>query len=276
MSKSRLKIGISPRILHPVPKELGFRRKTLQYLEQSIAHWVMARDVLVFMVPTIEVDSIVKRSDMRLRDYVDELDGLVLQGGVDVSPISYGEAPRRDDWSGDRVRDQFEMELLNAFIEARKPVLGICRGMQLINVAFGGTLYQDIETMVPGAIPHTDEERYDQYTHGVKLMPGTRMASLYPGISTALINSLHHQSVKDLGRDLRVEAVSEPDGVIEAIRWTGPSYVFGVQWHPEFFKAAGVALLDGRPLLDEFLDAAAGAPQSTASVHELALGAERD
>jgi len=269
MSKSRLKIGISPRILHPMPRNTGLPRKTLQYLEQSIAHWVMARDVLVFMVPTILEDSIVKRSDMRLRDYVDELDGLVLQGGVDVSPITYGEAPRKDEWSGDRVRDQFEMELLNAFIEARKPVLGICRGMQLINVAFGGTLFQDIETMVPGSIPHTDQERYDQYTHGVKLVPGSGMARLYPGVSTSLINSLHHQSVKDLGRDLRVEAVSEPDGVVEAIRWIGPSYVFGVQWHPEFFKAAGVALLDGRPILDEFLEAAGGAPRG-ASVHSLA------
>src|SRR5688500_4726154 len=153
-----LKIGVSPRIFHPQPDAKGLHSKTLQYLEQSVAHWVMSRDVLVFMVPTVDKDGLLHRSNIRVADYARVLDGLVLQGGADVSPLSYGEAPLQQDWAGDRVRDVYEIELLHEFVEARKPVLGICRGAQLINVAFGGSLYQDVATQLPDAQRHVTDD----------------------------------------------------------------------------------------------------------------------
>ena len=151
MSAPTLKIGVSARILHPQPGARGLQSKTLQYLEQTAAHWLMSRNVLVLMVPSVDTGGLVHRSEIRLSDYARHLDGLMLQGGADVSPLTYGEEPLKRDWSGDRMRDEYEIELLHEFIEAGKPVLGICRGAQLINVAYGGTLYQDIAQQVPAA-----------------------------------------------------------------------------------------------------------------------------
>jgi gamma-glutamyl-gamma-aminobutyrate hydrolase PuuD len=250
-----LKIGISARIFHPQPNSVGIYTKTLQYLEESVAHWVMSRDVLVLMIPSVDKDGIIHRSNIRLSDYAKHLDGLVLQGGADVAPETYGEAPLNPEWAGDRVRDVYEMELLHEFVEAGKPVLGICRGAQVINVAHGGTLYQDIKTLKPDSFEHRSERHYDANTHDIVIVPDTALARLYPGQLAARVNSIHHQAVKDLGRDLLVEARSAPDQMIEAIRWTGKGYVFGVQWHPEFLNPADQTVLSPVPILDDFLAA---------------------
>lgn len=252
-----LKIGLSPRFLHSVPPELGFRGKKLQYLEQSIAHWLMTADALVFMIPSIEGGGLIRRGNIRIADYVAELDALVLQGGADVSPLTYGETPLKPEWEGDRIRDMYEIDLLQEFVSAGKPVLGICRGLQLINVAFGGTLYQDIATQ-GGAdhLPHHNSHAYDQHYHSITLVAGSGLAKLYPTLGNIRVNSIHHQAVKTLGKDLVSEALSVADNVIEAIRWQGPSSVVGVQWHPEFHDPADTSLLDGNPLLLEFLAAA--------------------
>ncbi|WP_034296328.1 gamma-glutamyl-gamma-aminobutyrate hydrolase family protein [Herbaspirillum sp. RV1423] len=246
-----LKIGISARIFHPETGAKGLRGKTLQYLEESIAQWVMSRDVLVFMIPTVNTNGLVHPSNIRLRDYAKHLDGLVLQGGADVSPQSYAEAATRPEWNGDRVRDMYELELLHEFIEAGKPVLGICRGCQLINVAFGGTLYQDIATDVPAAIAHVND-LYDSNYHELTFPAGSTLASLL-NAQNAVVNSIHHQAVKDLGRDLSVEAVSGTDSIVEAIRYRKAPFVMGLQWHPEFHRAGGPELLDCMPILDSFL-----------------------
>lgn len=249
-----LKIGVSARIFHPESGGKGLRSKTLQYLEESIAQWVMSRDVLVFMIPTVNTNGLVHPSNIRLRDYAKHLDGLVLQGGADVSPQSYAQAVTRPEWSGDRVRDMYELELLHEFIEAGKPVLGICRGCQLINVAFGGTLYQDIATDVPTAIPHVNEQ-YDSNYHALHFPQGSSLAGMVK-TENALVNSIHHQAVHQLGRDLSVEAVSGPDQIVEAIRYRKAPFVMGLQWHPEFHRAGGPELLDCTPILDSFLRAA--------------------
>lgn len=250
-----LRIGLSPRILHNPPVELGFRNKTLQYLEQTVAHWIMRRRALVFMLPAIETGG-VERSSVRISDYVKEIDGLVLQGGADVSPISYGETPVRPEWSGDRVRDLYEMELFWECVVQGKPVLGICRGLQLINVALGGSLYQDIATEHPDAILHVDAILYDQHRHTIRIEENSRLAVLYANHDHPVVNSIHHQAIKRLGRDSVVEAVSDTDGVIEAIRMRGSStYVTAFQWHPEFHGGAS-GLLDSGPILDDFLAAA--------------------
>ncbi len=250
-----LKIGLSARIYHPAPGSVGLQSKTLQYLEQSAAHWVMSRDVLVLMIPSVDKDGLIHRSNIRLSDYAKHLDGLVLQGGADITPQSYGEEPLDPLWAGDRVRDVYEMELLHEFVEADRPVLGICRGAQLINVAFGGTLYQDIPHQIPDALVHHSSEAYDRHTHAITIAPESGLAKLYPGVSSAQVNSIHHQSIRTLGKDLVAEAYSEPDRVIEAVRRQGRSYVLGVQWHPEFLRPGDSEMLDPTPILDEFLGA---------------------
>ena len=257
MSKRPLRIGLSARIYHPQADAKGIQSKSLQYLEQSVAHWVMSRDVMVFMIPSVSGDGIVHRSSIRLSDYPQYLDGLVLQGGADVCPQSYGEDALHPDWSGDRVRDAYEMELLHEFMECGKPVLGICRGIQLINVAFGGTLHQDIATQIGGAVPHVHDD-YDRHTHAIVWEKDSAFAKLYPGAEGGRVVSIHHQSIKALGRGLRVEATSADDDVIEAVRLEGKSFVLGLQWHPEFHPPGSPDLLDCTPLLDEFLGAARG------------------
>ncbi|MCA8152463.1 type 1 glutamine amidotransferase [Burkholderia contaminans] len=255
ITQRTLRIGVSARIFHPEPGAKGLRGKTLQYLEESIAHWVMSRDVLVFMIPTVGHQGMIHPSNIRLRDYAKHLDGLLLQGGADVSPQTYAASDARPEWPGDRVRDMYELELLHEFVESGKPVLGVCRGCQLINVAFGGSLYQDIATDVPTANAHVSEH-YNQHRHAIRFPDSSTLASMFPGRSEAIVNSIHHQAIRDLGRDLNIEAVSAGDGIIEGIRHRRSPFVVGVQWHPEFHRAGGSELLDCTPLLDAFLRAA--------------------
>jgi len=250
-----LKIGISARIFHPESGAKGLRGKTLQYLEESIAQWVMSRNVLVFMIPTVNNRGLLHHSDIRLRDYARHLDGLVLQGGADVSPQTYAETATRPEWNGDRARDMYELELLHEFVEAGKPVLGVCRGCQLINVAFGGSLYQDIASDVPDAIEHVNE-LYDSHYHPISFPQGSSLAALFKPQAEYMVNSIHHQAVKELGRDVTVEAVSGNDNIVEAIRYRKAPFVVGVQWHPEFHRAGGPELMDCTPILDSFLRAA--------------------
>jgi gamma-glutamyl-gamma-aminobutyrate hydrolase PuuD len=250
-----LRIGVSARIFHPEAGSTGLRSKNLQYLEESIAQWVMSRDVLVFMVPTVNTNGLLHPSNITLRHYARHLDGLVLQGGADVSPQTYSESPTRPEWNGDRARDLYELELLHEFVEAGKPVLGVCRGCQLINVAFGGTLYQDVATNLPEALAHVHTD-YDAHRHAIVFPPGSSLGKMFPNVKRPIVNSIHHQAVKDLGRDIQIEAMSDPDGVIEAIRYQRADFVMGLQWHPEFHRAGGVDLLDCTPVLDEFLRAA--------------------
>lgn len=247
-------IGLSARIFHPEPGSRGIQTKILQVLEQSVAQWVMGRNVLVLMIPSVVQDGTLMRSNIRLRDYAEYLDGLILQGGTDVSPRAYGEEPLRPEWAGDPVRDAYELELLHEFMEARKPVLGICRGMQLINVALGGTLYQDLPSQRPGAITHESAE-YDRNIHTVAFSGDGQLSRWFEGIAGGRVVSIHHQGINRLGRDILIEATAEDDAV-EAIRWKGRSFVCGVQWHPEFHQRPEGELLDCAPLLEAFLAAA--------------------
>ena len=275
----RLKIGISACFFHADPRRPIFTGKTLQYVEQSIVHWVQSRGAIALVVPSPAGST--QRGDVTLAHYAALLDGLVLEGGSDMWPGSYGEQALRAEWNGDRVRDEYEIALARAFIELRKPVLGICRGLQVLNVAFGGTLYQDIATQKDGALRHRDPQLYDQNYHAVEFVAGTRLARLYPHSTSAIVNSVHHQGIKDLAPYLVVEARCPNDGLIEAIRYDNErgsikSYVAAVQWHPEFHDLRAVPqfvpeavpgwqspvdlgklpqLIDNDPLLADFLSA---------------------
>jgi len=182
----------------------------------------------------------------------------VLHGGADVWPGSYGETPLQERWSGDRNRDDYEIALVRAFAKAGKPVFGICRGLQLINVAFGGTLYQDIPTQRPQALTHRDAVAYDLNFHDLAVEPGSRLATLLADQLSRKINSVHHQGVKDLAANFVVEARCPADGMVEAIRHTGAAWVAGVQWHPEFHKPE-LGTLNDEPILQDFLNAARAA-----------------
>ncbi|NLZ41522.1 MAG: gamma-glutamyl-gamma-aminobutyrate hydrolase family protein, partial [Comamonadaceae bacterium] len=224
-------------------------------LEQSVAHWVLSGGAMALMVPAVTKDGLVLRSDLDLADYAAALDGLVLQGGNDVAPECYGEQPLRPEWAGDAVRDRYEIELIDAFVQAGKPVFGICRGLQLINVMFGGSLWQDTASQVPGTRAHRELGKYEHHYHAITLEPGTRLAQLYPGVVRATTNSIHHQSVKALAPGFVVEARCPDDGTVEAIRRTGPGYVAAVQWHPEFHEPDSPDDFDDSAMLRDFLDA---------------------
>ena len=252
-----LKIGISASFFHSDQPRTLFQGMTLQYIEQNVAHWLMQREALALMIPSPEGSTRRGTSQVSVADYARELEALVLMGGADVCPASYGEAPLAPQWHGDRIRDDYEIALLRAFVAQGKPVLGICRGVQVINVAMGGTLYQDIPTQRPDALRHRSQALYEKNCHATSIVAGSGLARLYPGRTLVKTNSVHHQAIKDLGRDLTVEAWSEPDRIVEAVRFRGSSYLFGVQWHPEFHPPGDRAFVDDTPLLDDFLAAAA-------------------
>ena len=221
-----LLIGVSARIYTPGTAGIqisGIWAKNLHYLEQSVAHWVLSGHAMAVMIPAVTKDSIVTRSDLDLDDYADMLDGLVLQGGNDVAPETYGETPLHPDWAGDRVRDRYEIELIDAFVRAGKPVFGICRGLQLLNVMFGGTLLQDIATQRPSSRAHRDGSTLraplPRRRAGARHAAG---ASCIRPCATASSTRIHHQAIKELAPGFVVEACCPDDGMIEAVRRERP------------------------------------------------------
>ena len=249
----RLLIGISVCLMHPDTTRKSAPSKTLQFIEQSTAHWVMSGDALPVLIPSHHGET--ATGNISCADYAKQLDGLVLHGGADIWPGHYGEVAVRPEWNGDASRDAYELELVRAFVSLGKPVFGICRGLQLINVAFGGTLFQDLHTQSPGARVHQNRTLYEHLFHSLEFLPDSRMQTLLAQSSSKKVNSIHHQGIKDLAPGFVVEAVCPEDGVIEAIRSTGPGYISAVQWHPELHHASQ-QVLDDRPLLDEFLEEA--------------------
>lgn len=249
MKKEKLKIGFSACFSHPDSERAIHKGKTLLYLEESIAHWLMSQRALPFLIPSVA-------GAISVTDLVDEFDALILQGGADVSPTSYREEPMRPEWSGDSKRDRYEITLFKEMLKHGKPILGICRGVQLLNVALGGTLFQDIATQHQTSVTHRCAKAYDQLYHNIYLEPGGLMEKIY-GKSPQKVNSVHHQAIKDLAPGLAVEARSADDHLIEAVRYISDDiFVFGVQWHPEYQDPKDKSLLDPAPLLAHFLEQA--------------------
>lgn len=159
------------------------------------------------------------------------VDGFLVPGGLDVGPRYFGEEPVKEVTCIDRELDDFELELLHRLAERKTPMLAICRGLQVVNVAFGGTLYQDIPTQCPKAKGHyqNTESRSEEY-HTVTVLPGTRLAEVL-GEGELLTNSYHHQAIKDLAPGFTVSARTG-DGIIEGTE-NGDGSILAVQWHPE-------------------------------------------
>lgn len=190
----------------------------------------------------------------RPAEIVQRANGLLLTGGGDVHPQLYGEAPHETFQPSEEGRDEYEVELVRAAVEARIPIFAICRGMQLLNVALGGTLVQDIPSMVNGAVDHAVPDPRFLIAHEVWVAKGSLLAALMAEKlegEISQVNSRHHQAVKNVAPGWEVSATA-PDGVIEAIEQPGEVFRLAVQWHPENFWRTG----EFRPLFEGFLEAA--------------------
>ena len=160
----------------------------------------------------------------------DLCDGLVIHGGEDIDPARYGEPPHPELGRTAPLRDELEIALVRRAWGAPKPLLGICRGLQVMNVALGGSLYQDIPSQCAGAIRHSSTS-YTELVHEISFEASSRLGSLFGGNSCS-VNSLHHQSVKEVASELRLVARA-PDGVVEALEAPDRPFFVGVQCHPE-------------------------------------------
>ena len=162
--------------------------------------------------------------------YIELVDALILTGGQDVSPTLYHEEPHVLIGKISTERDTSELALLKAAIKLGKPVFGVCRGLQLINVALGGTLYQDLEAQTTITVQHRQQSLANVPTHSIRVVEDSQLAQYVP--DQTVVNSIHHQGVKAIGNGLRVSAYSA-DGVVEAIESVDNTQILAVQWHPE-------------------------------------------
>ena len=189
------------------------------------------------------------------RTVLQAVDGVLLTGGGDVDPAFYGEARHSSVEDAEPGRDEFEIDLARRALEQDLPLLAICRGAQVLNVAAGGTLVQDIPSAVPSDLAHSITQPRDTIAHEVRIASDSRLyAALGQAVDASCscrVNSRHHQSVGTLGREL-VASATATDGVIEGIEMPVRSFCVGVQWHPENFWRTG----EFRPLFDAFVAAA--------------------
>lgn len=247
---------------------IGIPTQTLQSIEvipEGLPlSWVMNHRYYVavasvggapFMVPLLEDEEV-------LRTLYERLDGVFLAGGVDVDPASYGEEVHPLCGRTDPPRDRVELLFARWALREGKPVFGVCRGMQVLNVALGGTLLQDCAGLYPGAIKHDyfpgAGYARDYLAHTVALREDTRLRALL-GEAEVPVNSMHHQGVLRLGEGLVVSARA-PDGLIEAVEVPGEPFAVGVQWHPEM-------LLDHDPATRRLFEAFIAAAQAFAREH---------
>ena len=165
--------------------------------------------------------------------FVDRLDALLLSGGSDLDPELYGRPPHPKLGKVIRERDDFELALVREGVRRDLPVLAICRGQQVLNVARGGTLVQDLPSEI-GSMEHDRRRQRWETAHEVRVLAGTKLREIL-GRETVSVNSFHHQAIDGLGRGLVVSARSAKDDVVEGIEMPGRRFVVGVQWHPESF-----------------------------------------
>ncbi len=189
--------------------------------------------------------------DEYITEVLKSVDGIVLPGGSDIDPALYNSYPQKNLGDISPERDRWELKLLKKAIDLKKPILGICRGFQLINIYYGGSLKVDVcGTNVESKIPHmaTMVPKYYK-THKINIKSGTRLAKIFEGKDIA-VNSYHHQAVRDVGENL-VVAAAAPDGVVEAVEDPNYPYMLGVQWHPEMMAYKDADQLN---LFKDFVD----------------------
>jgi putative glutamine amidotransferase len=206
---------------------------------------------------------VIDRVRNHARDVLDDVAGVLLTGGGDVDPARYGEAAHPTFEASEEGRDEYETQIVKMALDRDLPLLAICRGVQILNVALGGTLIQDIPSQHASGVNHQLREPKWAFAHDVAIAPESRLyVALQDRIGaghTMPVNSRHHQAIKDVAPGLRVTATA-PDGVIEAVERPGASFCLGVQWHPENFLEHG----EFAALFRAFIDAATTVTAGTA------------
>jgi putative glutamine amidotransferase len=214
-------------------------------MSQRYIHVLTAAGAIPWMIPLLPDDA------DTLRGIYDELDGLFLPGGADIDPANYGEERHPNCDHSDPARDRVELTMAEWALRDHKPILGVCRGLQLLNLAGGGTLWQDLEAQRPSSIKHDyfpfrDGHARDYLAHTVTIREGTRLAEILAG-GERKVNSMHHQGIRQLASGFVVSATA-PDGLIEGIEGRGDQFLIAVQWHPE-------ALAEKDPLTQRLFEA---------------------
>jgi putative glutamine amidotransferase len=230
-----------PKILIPIPVQDAERRRFA--LGRNYVRSVIAAGGAPVLLPT-ELDT-----DSAYALY-QEADGVLLSGGGDVDPAIFGEEKHEKTGETDVDRDRVELALARWAVADNKPIFGICRGVQVINVALGGSLVQDVPSQRPSALMHPmhwlEESRRDDVHHTVCVHPNTLLGGI-TGFGEVGVNSFHHQAVSRVAPDFIVSAEA-PDGIVEAIELSGHAFCLGVQWHPEEMSAS-------RPDMQRLFDA---------------------
>ncbi len=239
-------IGITTQTLEAIPDQLP----RCWVMSQRYVQMLVTVGAVPWVIPLLEGD------EATLRGVYERIDGLFLPGGVDVDPSAYGEARGPHCQRTDPARDWTELLLVRWALAEGKPVLAVCRGAQLLNVAVGGSLYQDVGAQHPAAIKHdyfpTGGRRRDERTHDVRIAAGSRLARLLETEALS-VNSMHHQGIARLAPGLAAVATS-PDGLIEGVEAGDGHFVLGVQWHPEDLVEVDPRM---RRLFEGFITAAA-------------------
>ena len=238
-------IGITTQTLEAIPDQLP----RCWIMSQRYVQVLAAAGAIPWVIPLLE------GNETTLRGIYEHLDGLFLPGGVDVDPAAYGEPRTALCGRTDPARDWTELLFVRWALVDRKPVLAVCRGAQLVNVAVGGSLYQDVGAQHPDAIKHDHfpvaGRRRDELAHEVRLAAGSRLQTLL-GTDTIAVNSMHHQGIARLAPGL-VPVATSPDGLIEGVEVNNGHFLIGVQWHPEDLVDVDARM---RRLFEAFIDAA--------------------
>lgn len=237
---SKVKIGVVTHItteVNPIIYKVDRIYVNIDYIEA-----IEKVSATPIMIPIVS-------SDESLDTYVDICDGFLFTGGLDINPLYYNEEPHPKLGMVNYKLDEFQLKLMKKVLESKKPLLAICRGLQILNVVCGGTLYQDFEQIPQSTIQHQQSgERYN-LIHKVNFEKNSILYNIY-GEET-FVNSFHHQAIKDIGSGLKVIGKA-PDGVIEAIELENHDFGLGVQWHPEMMF---VHFESVKPLFQALVDA---------------------
>lgn len=219
-------IGISGNILEENSIAKAFVNQT--YIDS-----VVRANGIPFIMPICEDENIIKKM-------IEKVDGIIMTGGVDIHPFRFNEEPNPKIGAISKERDDFDFLIMKYAFEMKKPIFGICRGIQLINVFFGGTLIQDINSQKNTNILHSQTAAIDVATHKIKIKKDSIIYNIFG--KTAEVNSFHHQAIDKLSKDFKITSTAN-DGIIESIEYKKKdAFILGVQWHPECMTAKDIKM----------------------------------